>query len=326
MVNLPHSPDRAWKRPSHPRRILASLAAAICGFVTLSATAAKAEPIPIAVGVDPTFVAFFVAKQEKLFEKHGLDVDLISFGPGGAMVDGMMAGQAVMTASTETTHLVRMAHADIRPLGLVGESGDNLKLVANAETDDPRKIKRLGVVPGGVFEYLSSITLKKYDMDPASVEIVKSGPPELPALLARGDIDGFWLFEPFPTMVVEKQGGRVLARSKDVGYTYGFWVSSMGEWFEANKPAARKVMDALAEACEITTANPQLAADAVQAQVKIPTAQTLDFLKEVQCKVRGFTDADLKGYDAVADFLADAKITAKRVDFRDRMQVGFYDK
>lgn len=305
--------------------MVASLAA-IFGLLPPAGTTANAKSLPIAVGIDPTFVAFFVAKQEKLFEKHGLDVELLSFGPGGAMVDGMMAGQAVMTASTETTHIVRMAHGDIRPLGLVGESGDNLKLVAGAATDEPAKIKKLGVVPGGVFEYLSSVTLTKYNMDPASVEIIKAGPPELPALLARGDIDGFWLFEPFPTMVVQQQGGRILARSKDVGYTYGFWVSAMGDWLKGNEPTARKVMDALAEACELTTADPQLAADAVQAQVKIPTAQTLDFLKEAQCKVRSFTDADLASYDAIADFLAGAKITAERVSFRDKMEIGFYEK
>lgn len=308
------------------QRLALSLAAAVVCLLPSFGNTANSEPLPIAVGIDPTFVAFFVAKQEKLFEKHGLDVQLVTFGPGGAMIDGMMAGQAVMTASTETSHIVRMAHADIRALGLVGESGDNLKLVANAATDKPEKIRKLGVVPGGVFEYLSSVTLKTYGLDPASVEMVKSGPPELPALLARGDIDAFWLFEPFPTMVVQQQGGRVLARSKDVGYTYGFWVSAMGDWLKDNGPTAHKVMSALADACAITTTNPELAAEAVQAQVKIPTAQTIDFLKEVRCNVRDFTDGDLASYDAIADFLSEAKITATRVDVRSKVETGFYTK
>lgn len=299
------------------------LSIAVSGFALAHAVAARSEPLPVAVGVDPTFVSFFVAKQEKLFEKHGVDVTLVTFGPGGSMVDGMMAGQAVMTASTETTHILRMAKADIRILGIVGESGDNLKLVSSSSIDETSKIKTFGVVPGGVFEYLTNISMKKYNLDPTKVKIVKSGPPELPALLARGDIDAFWIFEPFPTMVVQQQKGRILARSKDVGYSYAFWISAMADWLKGNSSTARKIVSALAEACELTNANPELAASAVQAQVKIPAAQTLTFLKEAQCKVRGFSEADLAGYDAIADFLARANITKDRVAVRDKLLIDF---
>ena len=37
-----------------------------------------------------------------------------------------------------------------------------------------------------------------------------------------------------------------------------------------------------------------------------------------------FTDADMAGYDGIADFLADRKITASRVDYRPAMQRGFF--
>lgn len=289
----------------------------------LTSQAARAEVVPIAVGIDPTFVAFFVAQQNDLFKQHGVDVQLVPFGPGGAMVDGMMAGQAVMTASTETTHLVRMPHSDIRPLGLVGESGDNLKLVARGDITEASQIKKLGVVPGGVFEYLTDISLDKLGIDRSSLELVKAGPPELPALLARGDIDAFWLFEPFPSRVVTEQKGRILARSSDVGYTYGFWVSASGAWLDANRDTARKVMAALADACKIVKDQPGAAAAAVQKQVKIPVEQTLDLLKEADCVVRDFTEADLASYDAIAAFLAGRGFVKSKIDFRPLMQVGF---
>ena len=300
-----------------------SLKAGVLAALFLSATVAQAQTVPIAVGVDPTFVSFFVAKDQDLFQKHGVDVKLITFGPGGAMVDGMMAGQAVMTASTETTHLIRMPHADIRPIGIVGESGDNLKLVSRAEITDPSQIKTYGVVPGGVFEYLTSLSTDQFTAAGTKIAQIKSGPPELPALLLRGDVDAFWLFEPFPSMV-KRQGGNILANSKDVGYTYATWVSAMGPWLESNPQQAKKVLDALAEACEITTADPELAATAVEKQVRIPKQQTLEFLKEVQCQMRAFTEDDLKGYDKIADFLQNRKITRQRVSFRDKVAMGFY--
>ncbi len=300
-----------------------TLATGVLLAFCLSIGTAQAQTVPIAVGVDPTFVSFFVAQDKDLFQKHGVDVKLITFGPGGAMVDGMMAGQAVMTASTETTHLIRMPHADIRPIGIVGESGDNLKLVSRAEISDPAQIKTYGVVPGGVFEYLTSLSTEQFNGPDAKLAQVKSGPPELPALLLRGDVDAFWLFEPFPAMV-KRQGGNILANSKEVGYTYATWVSAMGPWLESNPEQARKVLDALAEACEMVTADPDLAAAAVEKQVRIPKQQTLEFLKEVQCQMRGFTEDDLKGYDKIADFLQDRKITRQRVSFKDKIAMGFY--
>ena len=145
---------------------------AVLAGLGLAAQAARAETVRIAVGIDPTFAAFFVAQENNLFSRHGVDAKLVTFGPGGAMVDGMMAGQAVMTASTETTHLVRMPHADIRPLGLVGESGDNLKLVARGDIKDASQIRKLGVVPGSVFEYLPDFSLDKLGIARASLELV----------------------------------------------------------------------------------------------------------------------------------------------------------
>ncbi|MCX5465237.1 substrate-binding domain-containing protein [Alcaligenes parafaecalis] len=94
--------------------IKSTMAAGALSALCLSGAMAQAQTVPIAVGIDPTFVSFFVAKDQDLFQKHGVDVKLVTFGPGGAMVDGMMAGQAVMTASTETTHLIRMPHAACR--------------------------------------------------------------------------------------------------------------------------------------------------------------------------------------------------------------------
>ncbi|MBN9064614.1 MAG: hypothetical protein BGP06_13070 [Rhizobiales bacterium 65-9] len=303
-------------------QILKKAAAALTMAGAMFATALRAEEIPIAVGIDPTFVSFFVAKQERLFEKHGVDVKLLSFGPGGAMLDAVTGGQAVMSASTETTTLVRMARTDIRAIAIVGRSTNNVKLVARHDVDDPRKIRSIGVVPGGVFEYINGLTFKAYGIDPASVKVVKAGPPELPALLLRGDIDAFWLFEPFPTMT-RNQGARILAEIKDVGYISQIWVSAKGDWLEKNRASAVKVLAALKEACEIVTADPKRGADAVQANVKIPAAQTLDYLKELQCRLDPIGSGDLPGYENISAFLHAAKIIPAPVDLRVKVVVDF---
>ena len=131
------------------------------------------------------------------------------------------------------------------------------------------------------------------------------------------------MWEPWPTNGI-KQGGRVLLTSGDVGYAYNMWLSANGAWLAANQAAAKSMLAAFAEACEIVRADPAKGAAAVQAEAKIPAATALETLKEVQCAVRDFSPADLATYDKIADFLAARKITASKVDLSKILQRGFY--
>ena len=305
------------------RSILHLAAAALLGTALLRGSPAMADTIPIGVGIDPAFVPFFVAKRDGIFQKHGLDVRLVSFSQGGDSLDAMVAGQVVMTASAEPSAMIRMARADVHAIGIVEQSGSYLKMAVRSGIDDPKQIRTLGAVPGGAMEYLAGISIAKFGLDPATTKIVKAGVPEMPALLARGDIDAFWLFEPFPSMAA-RNGGKIMARSQDVGYTYTFWITSMQPWLAAHPDDTQKILASLAEACELTTSDPEKAAAAVQAEVKIPTAQTLGFLKEVDCKMRDFTPADDMSFGVIAKFLATAKITPSLVDYRSHLNLGTY--
>jgi|UPI0006851EAB NitT/TauT family transport system substrate-binding protein len=298
------------------------LALTAVGAVTVAAPV-LAEPIKVGVGVDPGYVSFFVANQEKLFEKNGVEVKFTTFASGPEALDAIIAGTVDVAAAAEVSTIIRMGRGDISAVGVVNQSGQFLKMAGKGDINDPTAIKSLGVVPGGAMEYLANLTIKKYGLDTSKLKIVKAGPPEMSALLLRGDIDAFWLFEPFPSVAV-KQGGKILARSGDVGYVYNFWVSANGEWINANQPKLKAITTALAEACEIARNDPQRAAESVRKQAKIPLEQTLEFLKQIECKMRDFTDADFQSYDSVANFLVDAKITPALVDYKPKVIRGFY--
>jgi NitT/TauT family transport system substrate-binding protein len=225
--------------------------------------------------------------------------------------------------AAEPTTLIRAAPADVKPLVIYGQSGTKIKLLVKAGIDNPKQIKKLGVVLGSVSEFSIGKMFVKYGIDPKSVELVKAGPPEMPALLARGDIDGYFLWEPWPTKGIE-QGGKVLLTSGDVGYTYNMWLSANGGWLANRQAEAKAIIGALAEACEVVRADINKGAAAVNAEAKIPVATALGQLKEVQCTVRDFSDADMKVYDEIATFLADRKITPTKVDVTKVVQKGFY--
>jgi NitT/TauT family transport system substrate-binding protein len=303
-------------------------AAGVLAFVLATAlapaaTARHKEPVKIAIGVDAAFVPFYLSKQNRLFEKHDVNVELVQFTQGGDALDAVAAGQTPLGGAAEPTTLIRAARADIKVLAVYGESGSYIKFVAKPGITDPKQARKLGIVPGSVSEFSTAQMLVKFGIDPKSVELVKAGPPEFPALLARGDVDGYFLWEPWPTNGV-KQGGKVLLTSGDVGYAYNMWLSASGAWLSGHQADAKAIVAALAEACEIVRADPAKGAAAVRAEAKIPAATALESLKEIQCTVRDFTPADMATYDKIADFLAERKITPRKVHLSNIIQQGFY--
>jgi NitT/TauT family transport system substrate-binding protein len=284
---------------------------------------AQDAPIKIGVGSDPVFSSFFLAAHEKMFEAEKLNVAVQIYTDGGEALNALVAQQVNLAAAVEPTHMVRFARAELRPLAIVYQSGRYIKMVIGKGVEGPEKVKKFGVVAGSVSEYCTLLALKKLGLDTSAVQMVKSGPPELPALLARGDIDAFFAWEPWPTNGV-RQGGRVIMTSKDVGYTDTMWVTASAGWLDGNKDAALGILKVLAKSCEIVTREPERAAAAVQAVTKIPVAQTLAALKDMDAGVRDFTDADYQSYDGIAAFLAQQKVTPGVVDFRRYIQRGFY--
>lgn len=308
---------------SRMHRTACALAFTLVIAMAPAANAQSKEPIKVAIGVDAAYVPIYLSKQNKLFEKHGVNVELVQFTQGGDALDAVAAGLMPMGGAAEPTTLIRAARADIKVLGIYGQSASYIKFVAKPGITDPKQAKKLGIVPGSVSEFSTEQMLIKYGIDPKSVELIKAGPPEFPALLARGDVDGYFLWEPWPTNGV-KQGGKVLLTSGDVGYTYNMWLSANGEWLKTHQTEAKAIFAALAEACEIVRADPAKGAAAVQAEAKIPAATALETLKDVQCTVRDFTADDMATYDKIADFLAGKKITPGKVDLSKIIQKGFF--
>lgn len=308
---------------NYRKHLIAALVFPIAVALSPLAGAQTREPVKLGIGVDTAYAPMYVSKQNRLFEKHGVNVDLVQFTQGGEALDAMVAGQMALGASAEPTTLVRAARADIKVLGIFGQSGSYIKLVVKPGITDPRQLRKLGIVPGTVSEYSTDLMLVKYGIDPKSVEMIKVGPPEAPALLARGDLDGYFMWEPWPTNGV-KQGGKILLTSGDVGYVYSMWLSANRTWLATHEAEAKAILASLAEACEIIRGDPAKAAAAVQAEAKIPAAVALGMLKDIQCVVRDFTPADLESYNRIADFLANRKITPVRVDLDKTLQRGFY--
>jgi ABC-type nitrate/sulfonate/bicarbonate transport system substrate-binding protein len=272
-----------------------------CGNATNDEEAAAPE-INFSTGIDPVFSPVFLSQTEKLFEDAGLNVRVSQFAQGTEGVDAIIAGTMQLGVPTDSSFLTRAARSDLRALGVIAEDkGNFVKLVTRRGIDDPKKIKRMGVVPGSISE-LGAVRLLEHEGIPrSSVEFVEAGSPELPALLEKGDIDAFVIQEPGPTQAKE-MGARV-APSSSFGLSYVVVVVASEKWIDANRDQARKVMDVLADAAERIEKDPDAAAKATKEETNTPPELTRQVVEELDFGVRDFTSEDIDNFDRISRYL-----------------------
>ncbi|MER5789716.1 ABC transporter substrate-binding protein [Streptomyces sp. NPDC001980] len=316
-------PSEVLMEPQASRRSLLALAAAAllpltaCSAATTDSAAgsggAKGPTVRVAVGVDASYAPFFLADAQGLWAKHGVDVRLVQFGSGGEGVDALATGQVQLAGNSDTTTIGKLQqNPGLRALMIYEESGRYLKVVLGPKVTSAAKIRRMAIVPG-LSELAATRYLRSKGIDTKSVDFVTADPPEIPALLQKGDVDAYVLWEPWPTKGAEL-GGRIVENTGDYGVSYAQWLIADESWLGANTATAAKVAEALKDAAEQTESDPEAAAKATQKAAKIPAAQTLQAVKDIDFGARDITSADLKTYDATAQFYVDTGKVKARPD------------
>ncbi|MFD2236586.1 ABC transporter substrate-binding protein [Aureimonas populi] len=297
-----------------PRTTAHSIAAALAALAVFApAGPAAAQAVRIGLGVDPAHGAYYLADELGLFEEAGLEVELVRFAQGGEGVDAALTGVVDLTAAADMTTMIRIARAPLVPLAVVHESGISIRLTVGADIKGFEDIETFGIVPGSVSEYAARAALKTFGRDAAGVEFVSVGAPELPALLARGDIDGYFVWEPLASMGVEA-GGKSLLTSGEAGYFSHMWLSANPTWYEANGEAAETLLGVVREAARMITEDPQAASVPIAAQTGLPADEVAETLAIYSWTVRDFTPEDVEGYEGIAAFLSENGMTDEPLD------------
>jgi NitT/TauT family transport system substrate-binding protein len=202
---------------------IVSVVAATC---VLASWQACAEPVRITnIGHGYFSAALYIAKQEKIFEKHGLEPD-ISYVQGGALAlqatltkqadVGILSYEHVLTVAVQGKRIVSFYNIANRPVNNVIA---NDELMKGAETlSIEEKVKRLNgarvAMPSanGSGEKMLGVLAKKYGLTlPGDIKSVYLG-AEAGAYVAafqRGLIDAALPFEPAGVLVQQAGKGRI---------------------------------------------------------------------------------------------------------------------
>ena len=251
------------------------------------AGAARAQGLAkmtIATGVDPAFSQFYVAKEGGLFEKNGLDVTINTGPSGSAMVPFLVNNQINAAYGSDLAGVINhqvdpniVAVADgtylSRWLNVVGRNVADL---------DGLKGKKIGIAMGTGSEIFWRRVVEKRGYKVADFTMVNVEAPEMLAATERGDIDGFAVWEPWPTRtLMSVKGTKILQTAEGIYNNINFVYMNRG-WIDQNKATAEKFMRALIEANDLILKDRPAAVRMVSKFLKMPPELTAELMPKVE--------------------------------------------
>ena len=207
----------------------------------------------IATGVDPVVSAYYVAQQEGLFKKHGLDVRINTGPSGSAMVAFLVNGQIESAFGSE---IAGVANHNLDPnVVVVAQATRLVRWIAvvgrNVDTLDQLKGKKVGIARGSGGEVFWLAMIDKLKLNPADYTVVNVEAPEMVAALERGNIDAYVVWEPWVTRGLAAIKNTKVLRTQEGILEQGVYVYMNRGWIQKNPAPAEAFIRALADATDL---------------------------------------------------------------------------
>lgn len=257
------------------------LAAAFTLSLAASAPAlAQAPLLKFNYGV-PTadYYVLYVAKEQGLFQKHGLDPQWFFFQSGAPLIAGL---------KSESLDVISTGLASAFALGqkiplkfLFWEMDDSAgegvvvspKSGINSIQDLP-KAKAIGVPSGTCAQVALGLIARKIGVKMTDLKTVNIAPPLYANAFSSGSIDAGVSWAPYLQALAE-QGQKIIAYDADYGIDGGICPVLTGgrtKFMQANPDVARKLVQINAEAAALVAKNPQLAVDVLVKYLSVSPA------------------------------------------------------
>ena len=194
-------------------RIIRHAAALAILLLALPARAAS----PVTIGYQPTIdlIPAFIAAQEGMFARHGLDVTLVG-GTGAIQISGLVAHS--LNISNPTVPQLLQAIDSGLDLVIIGganmmspDAGEFAAVVRTGESLSQAQDfvgRKVGVNTVGAFLHVLFVQwLKNHQVDPSSVTFVEVPFPQMGDVLRQGTVDAVISVQPFVGRMVSAGTG-----------------------------------------------------------------------------------------------------------------------
>jgi ABC-type nitrate/sulfonate/bicarbonate transport system substrate-binding protein len=236
------------------RRLALILVAALLVPSPVLAQALKKVPFPFSpIGLN--CLPWFVAKDARIFEKHGIEFDPVFIGASSALFNAMLSGAADFAGSGGPAVISNILQGGdvIHITAMVPRFTQSIMVKADIRKPEDMANKKIGVSRLGTVTHFALQTL----LDGHGIKNVTilqmGGQPEAFAGLSRGSVDGA-VFSPPYNFQLKKQGYNELASPSDLAKLTPFITNGIvarRSVAEKDKDTVIKVIKGTAEAIKI---------------------------------------------------------------------------
>jgi NitT/TauT family transport system substrate-binding protein len=223
--------------------------------------------------------AVWVAKDFKLFEKHGLDVEVIMITGSARSVAALMGGSTQFATGSATGPLA------------AGTKGLDIKMIAASynkfpyafvvkpEIRSPKELrgKRVNILNyGGSNDLALQMALKEWSLKLSDIQVIVGGDaPTRMASLMAGRIDATILSPPHLTIAL-KSGYRVLADMGEMSANFAqSTLNAKGSFLRENRDMAKRFLRAYAEAIHAIRTQPDRTKKIFATRMRIDDGETV---------------------------------------------------
>ncbi|CAN7641138.1 ABC transporter substrate-binding protein [Neorhizobium sp. LjRoot104] len=271
--------------------------AILIASVVMAGAAPSLAQTKIAVGTPPIaeVEAAFVAKDEGMFDKNGLNVEFLPTGSNQTLVAALVAGSHQIVAVSPTVLLQAV------------DSGIDLVVVANCGVTAPRTAKNAGLAVrggveiskpedlvgkkvgtpsiGGTLDILFRQWLKQKNVSEKSVTFIEVPIPNTADVLKGGTIDAIIAGEPSIGRAVAQSNGKVAFNYMSElpeNLPYTTFVATR-DWAKDNAAIIKSFRVAFAQAADFVAANQGKTREIVSKYTRLPL-EVLNKIELPECR------------------------------------------
>ncbi|SDH83800.1 NitT/TauT family transport system substrate-binding protein [Paracoccus denitrificans] len=241
----------------------------LAAALVAGATPAAAETVKIAIGGASCvcYMPVVLAEQLGLYEKHGVDVELVDFKGGSAALKAVVGGSAdVVSGYYEHTITLAAKRQELSSFVLMGRLPGIAVAVAPGKTDEVKSIKDLagktvGIsAPGSSTDFFLKYMLSQAGLDPNAASVVGVGVGATAvAALEQGRIDAVVTPDPAITQLQSRHADLpILVDTRKAADTHALFgadypgaaLYTRTEWLDQHPEQAQALAAAIVETLE----------------------------------------------------------------------------
>jgi NitT/TauT family transport system substrate-binding protein len=276
-------------------------------------------------------MAYYVALEEKLFEKAGIEIVSVKFENPNQIIDSLVSGQADFGPPGAAAGITALAESrypgTFKVFGLqgggikVGFINDGL-IVDNESTIasfKDLKGKSIGTLPGIQWKTITRHILRQNGLDPdKDVRINEIAVPlHVPSVVA-GTVAATLSLEPVGSIAIaSKEAKRALTNpvASFIADPFYSGVSVLSTKFIKERPAvAKKVVEVLDEATRLANANFDKYRPIIAKYTPIPASQVQLVAQPYLRPYKDLSETDVKSYQALVDVFHKEGVLKKPFD------------